>query len=439
MSILIQNATVVTLGEVNRVLKNHSVLVEGSTIKRILPDKEAQTLKAAKKINAHGKILMPGWINAHMHYYSSFARGLGKAAPSKNFPEILNNLWWRLDKKLSLEDCYYSTMVANILAIKHGTTTLIDHHASPFAARGSLNEVAKAVIDTGLRASLCYELSDRDGEEIAQDGIDENLDFIKQKKSSQLHAMFGMHASFTISDKTLKKACELAHANRAGIHIHCAEDISDQNETIKMCGKRVVERLHDVGALGKNSICAHAIHISEKEMDLLSKSETMVVHNPQSNMNNSVGVANIFELLKRNILVGLGTDAMTTNMLEELRASMWVHHLNSKDPSVGFMETTGLLVHGNRKITKRLFGEMGIGEVKEGGVADIILVDYHTPTEFSDETFLGHLVFGISQERVDTTIASGKVLMEDKKLTMIDEESVMAKALECSKKLWSRF
>lgn len=439
MSILIQNATVVTLGEVNRVLKNHSVLVEGSFIKRIVPDNEAKTLKADKMINAHGKLLMPGWINAHMHYYSSFARGLGKAAPSKNFPEILNNLWWRLDKKLTLEDCYYSTMVANILAIKHGTTTLIDHHASPFAARGSLNEVARAVLDTGLRASLCYELSDRDGEKIAQEGIDENLDFIRQKKSSQLHAMFGMHASFTISDKTLKKAMELAHANRAGVHIHCAEDISDQNETIKMCGKRVVERLHEAGVLGKKTICAHAIHLSEKEMDLLSRSETMVVHNPQSNMNNSVGVANIFELLKRNILVGLGTDAMTTNMLEELRASMWVHHLNSKDPSVGFMETTGLLVHGNRKIAKRLFGEVGIGEVKEGSVADIILVDYHTPTEFSDETFLGHLVFGISQERVDTTIASGKVLMEDKKLTMIDEESVMAKALECSKKLWSRF
>lgn len=438
-SLLIKNATVVTLGDNNKILREHSVLIEGDKIKKIAPTKEMND-KASEEIDAKGMLLMPGFINAHMHFYSSFARGLGKANPSANFGEVLENLWWRLDKKLTLEDSYYSALVACVDAIKKGTTTLIDHHASPHHCVGSLKSVANAVLDAGLRANLCYELSDRDGERISKEGIEENVEFIRhcqENPNEQLRALFGLHASFTIEDATLKKAVEEAKKYKTGFHVHCAEDISDQEITLKKTGKRVVRRLKDAGVLGSHTILGHCIHLDEEEMDIIANSGSIVVHNPQSNMNNAVGVANLNKLLSKGILVGLGTDAMTVNMLEELRSALWINHLSNKNPSVGFMECTGLLTKNNATIANRYWN--GLGEVKEGNKADVILMDYHSPTPFDENTFLGHLVFGLSNGVVDSTIVGGKILMKHKILQGIDEERIAQRSRELASKLWERF
>ncbi|MCK5884694.1 MAG: putative aminohydrolase SsnA [Bacteriovoracaceae bacterium] len=438
-SILIKNGTVVTLGENNKVLHGHDLLIENDRITKIGKNIEA---KADKTINAHGKLVMPGFINAHMHFYSTMVRGLGKAAPSANFTEVLNNLWWRLDKKLTLDDCYYSTIIPLINAIQKGTTTLLDHHASPFAVTGSLNEIAKAGKESGLRVSTCYELSDRDGAKIAEEGIDENINFIKEcrdKGDDQLHGMFGLHASFTIGEETMEKAADAAKSIGTGFHVHTAEDMADQVETKKMTGMSVVERFDKHGILGKDTICVHCVHVDDKEIDLLKESDTMVVHNPQSNMNNAVGVADIFKLQEKGILVGLGTDAMTVNMTEELRTAHWLHKLTRKDPCAGFMECINMLAINNAKIAERLFPGTGVGILAEGNKADVILIDYFTPTELSDNTFYGHLLFGIPHAPVDTTIANGKVLMENKIILHLDEEMIAAKAKELADKLWERF
>lgn len=440
-TLLIKNGIVVTLGDANRVLYNHAVLCEGKHIKKIAPQKTFRG-KYDKVIDASGQVVLPGFINAHMHFYSTMARGLGKAAPSKDFQEVLENLWWRLDKKLTIDDCYYSALLPLIDAVKHGTTTLIDHHASPFAVTGSLDIIAKAVKQSGLRASLCYELSDRDGEAIAQEGIEENVAFIKRcqkENDDQLRALFGLHASFTIGDKTLEQAAGAGQALNAGFHVHMAEAQADQEYSIKNFGMRVVERFHKFGILGTKSLAAHCVHVDEHEMELLAETGTAVAHNPQSNMNNAVGVADIIKMAKKGVLVGLGTDAMTVNMLEELRAGLWAQHLSRQNPSCGFMEVLSTLAFNNAKIANRYWdGKLGV--LKEGNFADIVLIDYHPPTPFDENTFLGHLCFGISQSPVDTTIASGKVLMEKKKLKLgIDEAEVAAKALELSKTLWKRF
>ena len=440
-TLLIKNGIVVTLGETNRVLYGHAVLSEGGRIKKIALQKELKG-KFTKVIDAHGKVVMPGFINAHMHFYSTMVRGLGKAKPSKDFREILENLWWRLDKKLTLDDCYYSALLPLVDAVKRGTTTLIDHHASPSAVRGSLNLIAKAVKKVGLRASLCYELSDRDGAKVAQDGIDENVDFIKRcqkEKDEQLKALFGLHASFTITDKTMEKAAAEGKALGAGFHVHTAEAKSDQDFNEKNLGLRVVERLYKYGILGPRTIAAHCVHINEREMDLLKETNTAVAHNPQSNMNNAVGVADIIKMFKKGILVGLGTDALTVNMLEEVRSALWVHHLAQHNPSVGFMESLSTLLFNNARIANRHW-DTKIGELKEGYAADIILMDYYPPTPLNDNTFLGHLGFGLSQSFVDTTICAGRVLMENKKLKIdLDEEEIAAKSLELSTTLWERF
>lgn len=446
-TLLIKNGYIITLGENNRVLKNHSILCEDGKIKKIGPTKEFIE-QYDTVINASGKVVMPGFINAHMHFYSTFARGLGKAKPSANFREVLENLWWRLDKRLTLEDCYYSALIPLIDAVKHGTTTIIDHHASPFAARGSLNKIAEAVRKVGLRASLCYELSDRDGESIARDGIDENIDFIKRCNSEkdgdpngppQLKALFGLHASFTITDRTMEKAAEAGKELGAGFHVHTAEAESDQEYNEKNFGMRVVERLHKFGILGPKTIAAHCVHVNAREMDLLKETNTAVVHNPQSNMNNAVGTADIIKMSNKGILVGLGTDAMTVNMLEELRVAMWAQHLLHDNPCAGFMESLSTLVFNNAKIANR-YWDTKLGEIKEGCAADIILMDYYPPTPFDENTFLGHLGFGLSQSFVDTTIAGGKVLMEKKKLKIdVDEKETARESVKLAKALWERF
>ncbi|MCM2324445.1 MAG: putative aminohydrolase SsnA [Oligoflexia bacterium] len=443
-TLLIKNGTIITLGPKNRVLEKHALLIEGSRIRKIAPQ-AAFRGRYDKVIDATGQLVMPGFINAHMHFYSTFARGLGKAKPARDFTGVLENLWWRLDKKLTLEDSYYSALVPLIDGIRKGTTTFIDHHASPGAVRGSLGMIAKAVRETGLRASLCYEVSDRDGEKVAREGIDENIEFIQSTQVAtddtdpKLRALFGVHASFTVSEDTLARVAQAAHDLRTGVHVHTAEAASDQEHCLKTHGVRVVERFKRAGILGPDTICAHCVHVDDHELDLLAETGTQVVHNPQSNMNNAVGIADVLKMTARGIRVGLGTDAMTVNMLEELRSALWAQKHRYGDPSVGFVEMLSTLPFNNAAIADR-YWKLGLGELKEGHAADVILVDYHSPTPLSADNFLGHLCFGIAESQVDTTIAGGRVLMQGKKLKLrLDEERIAARSRELSAKFWLRF
>ena len=464
MSLLIENGTVITAGKTPAVLANHSVLIEAP---------------ASKRIDASRKVVAPGFINAHTHFYSTFARGLTKTRPAGNFVDVLKNLWWRLDSALTTEDCYYSALVPLLESIRHGTTTLIDHHASPHAVRGSLIAIEHAIRQTGLRACLCYEVSDRDGARIANEGLEENVAFIRccqrakarvqrsevgsresevqgsrsevrgSKFASPHHAstlnaqpttaaLFGLHAAFTLKDATLEKAAAMGHLLGTGFHVHVAEALSDQQYSQQKHRLRVVERLNKFGILGPTSIAAHCVHVNRRELDLLAETQTAVVHNPQSNMNNAVGVADVVAMAKRNVLVGLGTDAMTTNMLEELRAALWAQHLRAQNPSVGFSEVVNALFSNNPKIAGRIFN-LPLGELRVGCVGDVVLIDYDPPTPLDDSNTFGHMVFGISQATVDTTIVGGRVLMENKRLALdLDEPRINARARELAAKLWKR-
>ncbi|MCX6136203.1 MAG: putative aminohydrolase SsnA [Ignavibacteriales bacterium] len=440
-TLLINNGIIVTLGKKNHVLSGHSILVNGGSIESIAPSAEFSGSYDAV-VDAHGGVMLPGFINAHMHYYSTMARGLGKAEPASDFAGVLNNLWWRLDKALTLEDCYFSTLVILLDAIRHGTTTLIDHHASPHAVTGSLNEIAKAATIAGVRSCLCYEVSDRDGAGIARQGLDENESFIRrcrEERNPLLRAMFGLHASFTLSDETLENAAARGKMLNSGFHIHVAEAESDQQYSEKHFGMRVVDRLQKFGILGRDSIAAHCVHVSDREMQILSETGTSVVHNPQSNMNNAVGVADIVAMQKKGIRVGLGTDAITVNMLEELRAALWAQHLLHRDPSVGFMECVNTLFSSNAAIASNIWG-LPLGGLSEGAAADVVIVNYQPPTPFVEDTVFGHLVFGIPHASIATTIVNGRVLMQDGELKIdVDEKEVTARSRELAAALWKRF
>ncbi len=474
--LLIDHATIIAPGTPGRVLHDHALLIEAGVIKAAapsgalratfstspetgnshaapagaLPTDEAFSQQATldftvpagvRSIDAAGKILMPGFINAHTHCYSTFARGLTKTVPAESFESVLNNLWWRLDKALTLEDCYWSALSALLESIRSGTTTLIDHHASPCAIRGSLEAVARAFRETGLRGGLCYELSDRDGDAAARAGLEENAAFIRacrERDNPLIRAMFGLHASFTLGDATLAAAAALGHDLGCGFHIHAAEAVVDQEHTLRHYGQRVVERLHNHGLLGPGSIAAHGVHLDEREMALLAETGTALVHNPQSNLNNAVGIADLTTLHERGVLTGLGTDAMTTRMGAEVRTALWCQHLLHRDASVGFQAATSALLVNNPRIASNLFG-LPLGEIAEGAPADLLLIDYDPPTPLTEENWLGHFFYGITEAPVDTTIVSGKVLMEERQLRLdLDEKEVQARARERAEALWKR-
>ncbi|MGC8927356.1 MAG: putative aminohydrolase SsnA [Myxococcota bacterium] len=441
MKMLIKNGTIITLGKKNRVLKNSAILIEDGRIREIASVNQFRG-KYDRIIDATNKVVMPGLINNHMHFYSTMVRGLSKAKPSKDFNEVLKNLWWRLDKKLNLKDIYYSSLMMMINAIRHGTTTLIDHHASPNSIRGSLFEIAKAAEVAGLRVSCCYEVSDRDGRTIRDEGIRENEDFIKwtgKRNSEFIKAMFGLHASFTLEDETLRIASEKGNGLGAGFHIHCAEALSDEEHSLKNYKMRVVNRLDKFGILNDKSILAHCVHIDRGEMNLISRRKSFVVHNPQSNLNNAVGIADILSMSKKGIKVLLGTDAMTVNMFEELRVALFGQHLRQNNPGCCFTEVANTLLFNNPEFVSKHFG-IKLGEISEGAAADIILIDYYPPTPLDDNTALGHIIYGISEEIVDTTIVGGKILMQNKRLTIdVDEEDLSKRSIELSRKLWQRF
>ncbi len=396
----------------------------------------------AKFIDAGKKLIMPGLINTHMHFYSTFARGMFlKDAPPANFKEILKRLWWRLDKVLTLKDVYYSALIPIIDCIKNGATTVFDHHASPKAVSGSLFKIAEAVKKAGLRSCLCYEVSDRDGEQITDEGIKENVDFIRycrQEKDPLLNGMFGLHASFTLSDRTLDKCLSQNVETGVGYHIHAAEGIEDLNDAKAQYGMGVVERLHSKGILTDKSIAAHCIHISPEEIELLKATGTNVVHNPESNMGNAVGTAPVLEMFKRGVLLGMGTDGYTSDLFESLKVANCLHKHTNHHPSVAWEEPPKMLFENNAVIAEKYFGKP-IGKLVEGAYADLIVVDYYPPTRLDASNINSHLLFGVSGRSVETTIINGQILMENRKLTMLDEEEITARSRELADKVWERF
>lgn len=388
------------------------------------------------------RVIMPGLINAHMHLYSTFARGMAlKDRAPENFQQILERLWWRLDKALTLEDVYYSALVALIDCVKNGTTTIFDHHASPGAVRDSLFTIAKAAGAVGVRSCLCYEVSDRDGAEVAEQGIRENVEFIGscgRSGNDLLAGMFGLHASLTLGNETLSRCCAQNAGTGAGFHIHAAEGEVDVAKCMRLHGKRVIERLSDFAILTSKTITAHCVHVDHREIDLLKNSKATVVHNPESNMGNAVGCAPVIDMMRRGVRVGMGTDGYTCDMFESLKVANILHKHQLSNPSVGWAESPEMLFRNNVLICEEYFSRP-IGRLVPGAYADLIVVDYDPPTPLEPENLDGHILFGISGPMVDTTIINGYVVMQERQFVDIDEAEVLAKSREHAAEVWKRF
>jgi putative selenium metabolism protein SsnA len=446
VKMLITGGEIITWERQNRILNGQVIYIKDGLIKEIGPEADLLAkYPSEERLDAEGQYVMPGNICAHTHFYGAYARGMGipGEAPA-DFPQILAKLWWPLDKSLEMESVRTSALVCLADAIRHGTTTLVDHHASPNAISGSLDVIAEAVEQSGLRAALCYEVTDRDGPEKARQGIQENvrwLELVKREKpaNGRLAGHFGLHASLTLSEETLD-ACRQAAPEEAGFHIHIAEHPADEYDSLEKSGMRVADRLEKHGILGPRSIAAHCVHIDMAEAEKLAASGTWVTHQPRSNMNNAVGVAPVESYLRAGLKVCMGNDGFSNAMWEEWKTAYLVHKLSNRDPRRMPASTIAdMAIYNNSELASQIFGGAPVGSITPGARADMIFVDYHPYTPLDPGNLPWHIVFGFHESMITTTIVDGKPLMHRRELLTLDEKALAEDARKLAPQVWGRY
>jgi cytosine/adenosine deaminase-related metal-dependent hydrolase len=346
-----------------------------------------------QEIDALNHLVMPGLVNGHSHIYSTFSRGLSVPYNPKNFQEILDQLWWKLDRNLDNISTYYSGIVSGIEYLKHGVTTIIDHHASG-EIMGSLTALKKAVSeDVGLRGIYCFESSDRFD---VPSCTKENISFIELNKTNKSRGLFGMHAQFTLSDDSLR---DISTHNNHPIHIHVAESEMDQNLCLEQHNKRVVERLNDFNLITKNSILVHGLYLNQSELDIIRRKEAVIALNVTSNMNNGVGLPH-YNLYKDNdIKVIIGNDGISNSMASEYRNLFFAMHHKGETPTSFMFDDLIRIINNTYRYANDIL-ETKLGKIKKNYQADLIVLPFNPIAKCTIETIFGYLLFGDFQDFV---------------------------------------
>lgn len=394
----------------------------------------------AAYVDARGGLIMPGLVDLHHHACALLSRGLEpRGVRPMRYMGLLENCWWKLDRAMNLEDVYCGASADFLDCVRNGVTTVFDQHASYGAVTGSLSEVSRAADRLGLRACLGYEVSDREGESKCKAAIQENLSFMREisrHTDSLRRGMMGMHASFTLSDRTLE-ACMEALPATSGCHIHVAESLEDTTHSLQTYGRSIVRRLRERGVLGRKTIAAHCTHLNWEDVQILRETDTAVVHCPESNMASAVGCADIEAYSRAGLSLGLGTDGFSSDLFLGMRTASLLCRHNSGDALSGAGVASDLLFRANPSLASRFFG-VELGVLKPGAAADIIVCDYQPPTPLSAANADSHILRGVCGRSVTTTVVAGKVLMENRILKVADEEALLSESRQQAADLWRR-
>lgn len=434
--ILIKGATVVEF-DPPRVREGMDVLVDGAEIHAVAPN--LRSVKAEREIEASGKILFPGMVCSHHHYYSGLARGvIAELGPMPDFVSVLRELWWRMDRAHDVETLAASSLICSLDAIRSGTTAVVDHHASPSCITGSLNVLKEGFESAGLRGSSCYEVTDRHGEEGMLEGIEENRSFarsIDEEKrggswSGLMEAHIGGHAPFTLPDEALSRLGQVTEETGRGFHVHLAEGSYDVSHSHITYGKNLVPRLDEFGLVNEKSLLIHGIYLDEDEVALMNERDAFLVHNCRSNMNNNVGYNPRLPEYKN---LALGTDGIGGDMFESIKVAFFKHR-----DAGGPMQPGDFLaaMAGGYRILERTFGKK-FGRIEPGYAADLVIGSYDAPTPLLPDNIAGHIAFGLGSNIVESVMINGKMVMEERSFPLNSEE-IYANAREQAKRLWSR-
>lgn len=439
MTIVLGNGTVVTGWENPAVIEGGAVAWQGERIVAVGPEREVRSAHPdARHLDARGGLILPGLVNLHHHFYSALARGLDPGTEMRDFPEILDRLWWRLDRALDPDTVRVSASLSAADCVRWGCTTVFDHHASPSCIPGSLDLLADAMRTAGLSGVLCYEVTDRNGGEGAALGIAENLRFLADRaEDPRIRGIFGLHASFTASEATLSAIAE-RRPSGAGVHVHVAEHPVDDQFSRDTFGATPIQRLERVGLLDGRALLAHGIHVEDADYDRVARARATIVHNPESNANNGVGRLDLPRASSRGCAIGLGTDGMSSAVLRALRFAFLGLRGGAEDPSLGFREASGLLAT-NARVAGLFLDEPLLGHLVPGAPADVIAVEGPPPTPLSGRNWFGHLAYGTSEATVRHTVAHGRLLLEDFEHATLDPAALAAEARSLTPALWARF
>lgn len=385
-------------------------------------------------IDGLGQLLLPNFICNHAHIYSIFARGLILPFFPKNFKEILEQMWWKIDSKITNQITYNSGICAGAEFIENGVTTIIDHHASGTDILGSLTALKKALVnDLGLRAILCFETSDRYP---VDQCIKENISFMKKYKNEHVAGLFGMHASMTLSDKTLSA---ISRKLKDGpIHIHVAESQMDEDDSMDLHNMPIMERLEKYNLVNKNSLIVHGVTISDKELDIVKKHGAYMVVNTTSNMNNAVGLPNIDNYLKHGIKVLVGNDGLSSNMATEYLNAFYTTHLYNGTPLAMGLDAILDMINNSYEYVSDLL-QIKLGRIDKDYEADFMLLPYQPFTKMDSTNAFGHIFYGIYPSlKPNDVYASGKCLLKNRKLTSKKVKELKKNSNKSSEDLWSR-
>jgi putative selenium metabolism protein SsnA len=431
MAIVLENAWLADIDPIR--VEPGSLRIEG---KHIAQRGEHVSCEAGDEvIDCQGAVVLPGLVNGHAHLYSALA--VGMPAPPKspqNFVEILQYVWWRLDRALDPESIEMSARIGALDALRCGTTTLIDHHASPNSIEGSLDMIEKGLADVGLRGVLCYETTDRHGPEGRAAGIEENRRYLEkcaQARSDRFAGMVGAHASFTLEDETLDQLAWLAADFDTGIHIHVAEDACDEDDCQEKYQTFLIDRLAGHKLLRPGSIFAHGTHLDGEALARIRNAGVIIAHNPRSNMNNGVGTAPHAALRSP---VMLGTDGHGSDMFTEARFAWFVarQHRAPLAPDA----VLALLANSARRASAAL--DVTLGKLERDAAADVVITDYRPATSLTSENFAGHFIFALSAHHVRSVLVDGRWALRDGTIRTCREEEQRARAVGVSEELWRR-
>lgn len=390
--------------------------------------------KGVKPIDGQGQLLLPNFVCNHAHIYSIFARGMILPFDPHNFLEILEQMWWKMDAKIDNKTTYYSGICAGKEFIENGVTTIIDHHASGTDITGSLKALKKALVnDLGLRAVLCFETSDRYPVDKC---IKENISFMQKNKDDHIAGLFGMHASMTLSNKTLASVSR--KLKDGPIHIHVAESKMDEEDSQAKYGMSIIERLDKYGLVNPNSLIVHGVDIKDNELEIVGKNKAYMVVNTTSNMNNAVGLPNIKNYLNHGIKVMVGNDGLSSNMATEYLNAFYTTHLFNETPTaLGLGEILDMINNSYEYVSKML--GIKLGRIEKDYEADFMLVPYKPFTVMDNTNAFGHVFYGLYPSlRPNDVYASGKCLLKNRKIISKKVEKLFNESIDVSKDLWTR-